>query len=574
MLLGLAFVWSAGMLWVPPLVKSQTERVLGAALGRSVQVGSVEFRPWSLELTLRDLVVRTQDGAGEQLRVGSIYADAALASVWRLAPVLDALQVDRPQLMLRQIAPGHYDIDDILTRLSAPSDQPAGEPAAFALYNLALTGGAVDFQDDVVQHTHELRGLQLGVPFLSNLPADRAVETEPRLAFVLNGSAFDSAAQSTPFLDSRKTAARLGVREFDVAPYLAYWPKSLPVQLRAGVLQADLQLQFEQTPATSVVLSGQLGLGHLRLDDAAGAPLLEVERVALDIAELRPLQRVLRLAALEVDAPQLRLQRDAAGRLNLLPASPAEASPAAAPTPEPEGAPAPGWTLALDKATLSGGRIAWTDHLAAPGAPPAELSVEQLALTLKEVAYPFAQPLQLQGAAQIAGGGSRTAALAFEGTATDQAADLRATVEHAPLELAARYLSGVLKPRLQGELSGRLALAWKVDEGLVATAEQLAVTQLALATTTPTDIQRLELRDARVDLARQSVEVGLLRLERPRTSAVRDAKGRWMYEDWLVAGAPAAPSAPAAAPAVPWHVTLRGVELDEGALSYADQSMA
>lgn len=561
------------MLWVPPLVKSQAERAVGAALGRSVQIGAVEFRPWSLELTLRDLVVRTEDGAGEQLRIGQIYADAALASVWRLAPVLDALQVDRPELRLRQTAPGHYDIDDILARLSAPSDQPPGKPAAFALYNLALTGGAVDFRDDVVQQVHQLRGLHLGVPFLSNLPADRTVETAPRLAFVLNGSAFDSSAQSTPFLDSRKTAARLDVRGFDVAPYLAYWPKSLPVQLRAGVLQADLQLQFEQTPQASVLLSGQLGLDHLRLDDAAGKPLLEVERIALDVTELRPLQRMLRLAALDVQAPQLRLVRDASGHLNLLPAPAAQASPAATPAPEREGTPAPGWTLVLDKATLSGGRIAWTDHLAAPGAPPAELSVEQLALTLQEMAYPFAQPLRLQGSAQLTGAGSGAAALAFEGQATDQAADLRATLDRAPLALAERYLSAVLKPRLQGELSARLALAWKADGGLVATAEQLSVAQLALATPTPTDIRRLELRDARVDLARQSVDVGLLRVERPRAAAVRDAKGRWMFEDWLVAATPGTSSAPAD-PAAPWHVTLRGIELDEGALSYADHSQA
>lgn len=589
-LLGLAFVWSAGMLWVPPLLKSQAERAIGAALGRSVQIGAVEFRPWSLELTLRELVVRTEDGAGEQLRVGQIYANAALASVWRLAPVLDALQVDRPEFRLRQTAPGHYDIDDILARLSAPSDQPAGEPAAFALYNLVLTGGAVTFRDEVVQQKHVLRDLQLGVPFLSNLPADRAVETQPRLAFVLNGSAFDSSAHSTPFLDSRKTAARLDIRGFDVAPYLAYWPKSLPVQLRAGVLQAELQLQFEQTPQASVLLRGQLGLDHLRLNDAADQPLLEVERVALDVAELRPLQRVLRLATLEVVAPQLRVTRDAGGQLNLLPASASASAPASAPVaPESPGsaasaptaaspaAPAePGWTLALGKATLNGGRIAWTDHLAAPGAPPAELSVQQLALTLQEVGYPFTQPLQLQGTAQITGSGSQAATLAFEGQATDQAADLRATLDRAPLELAARYLSGVLKPKLQGELSARLALAWKANEGLVATAEQLAVAQLALATAAPTDIRRLELRNARVDIARRSVDVGLLRLERPRASVARDAKGRWMFEDWLAAGAPAASPAPAApaTAAAPWQVTLRGVELDEGALSYADQSTA
>ncbi|WP_436190064.1 DUF748 domain-containing protein [Pseudorhodoferax sp. LjRoot39] len=565
-LLVLAFFWSAGMLWVPWLLKPQAERAIGEVLGRNVQIGKVEFRPWSLELTLQDLAVRTQDGAGDQLHIGQIYVNAALASLWRLAPVLDALEVSQPRLQLRQQSPGHYDIDDVLARLSAPSDKPPGEPPRFALYNLALTDGAVEFQDDVVGRQHCLRGLQLGLPFLSNLQADREVQTQPRLAFTLNGSTFDSSAQSTPFLDSRKTAAHFAIRGFDVQPYLPYWPKGLPVKLQGGVLEADLALDFEQTSNASVVVKGQLGLHGLQLQDAGGGELLRVERIALDVAELRPLQRVLRLASLEIDGPQLRVERDGAGRLNLLPAAPATAEPAPAAEPA---VPAPAWSVVLDKAVLQGGRIAWHDQLAVPGGPPAELSMDQLTLALQELAYPFTQPMRLQGSARIGG----VAALAFEGSATDQAADLHATLDKAPLELGAPYLAAVVKPRLKGELSARLALAWKAEGGLVLNAEQLSVAQLALATAEPTDIRKLEVRDARVDLANRSVDVGRVQVERPRLALARDAKGRWMFEDWLVPAR--AEPAPTPAPAgAPWRVGLRSVEVDEGVLGYADQSTA
>jgi uncharacterized protein involved in outer membrane biogenesis len=567
-LLVLAFFWSAGMLWVPWLLKPQAEHAIGDALGRSVQIGKVEFRPWSLELTLQDLAVRTQDGAGDQLHIGQIYVNAALASLWRLAPVLDALEVSQPRLQLRQQSQGHYDIDDILARLSAPSDKPPGEPPKFALYNLALMDGAVEFQDDVVGRQHSLRGLQLGLPFLSNLQADREIQTQPRLAFTLNGSTFDSSAQSTPFLDSRKTAAHFSIRGFDVQPYLPYWPHRLPVKLQAGVLEADLAMDFEQTPAASVIVKGQLGLHGLQLQDAGGGELLQVARIALDVAELRPLQRVLRLASLEIDGPQLRVERDGAGRLNLLPAAPATAEPAPAAEPA---ASAPAWSVVLDKAALQGGRIAWRDQLAAPGGPPAELAVDQLTLALQDLAYPFAQPMRLQGSAQIGG----AAALAFEGSATDQAADLHATLDKAPLELGAPYLAAVVKPRLKGELSARLALAWKAEGGLVLNAEQLSVTQLALATAEPTDIRKLEVRDARVDLANRSVDVGRVQVERPRLALARDAKGRWMFEEWLVPAraepAPASASA-SASEGVPWHIGLRSIEVDEGTLGYADQS--
>ena len=121
-----------------------------------------------------------------------------------------------------------------------------------------LKGGSVDYTDADVKRTHALRELNLGIPFLSNLNAHRDVQVQPQLAFVLNGSRFDTAAEGTPFTQSRKTDATLRIAGFDLAPYLGYLPASLPVRLQAAVLDADLRLAFEQSPAPVVKLSGNL----------------------------------------------------------------------------------------------------------------------------------------------------------------------------------------------------------------------------------------------------------------------------------------------------------------------------
>ncbi|MFT3717927.1 DUF748 domain-containing protein [Pseudorhodoferax sp.] len=590
-LLALAFIWSAGMLWVPAIVKPQAERGLAQALGRQVAIGAVEFRPWSLELTLRDLAVRTADGTGDQLHVAQIYANAALTSVWRLAPVLDALSVDQPRLVLRQQAPGQYDIDDILARLSAPSPEPKAEsrPPSFALYNITLNGGSVDFEDAVVGQTHELRGLQLGVPFISNLPTYREVETEPRLAFQLNGSRFDSAAQSTPFVASRRTAASLRIADLDVKPYLGYLPRSLPARLLAGVLDADLQLEFEQTPAASVVLRGRLQAHGLQLHDGADGELLQVARIGVDIAELRPLEQLVKLQAVEIDAPQLQLRRDAAGRLNVAPSSAAggaapapstsasAAAPASAPASAATAAPAEaqaGWRVTLAKALLRDGRIGWRDAAAAPSGPPAELVLQQLSLSLEDVAYPFAQPARLQGSAELAGtGGAAPAQLEFQGQGTDQAADLRASIAQLRLQPFAAYLAGVLKPRLEGELSAELGVAWNAQGGLVVTAERATLAQLALKTEgAPQDIRALELRGARIDVAQRLADLGAVRIDRPRAAVARGADGRWMYEAWLQPQ-PQPQAAAAKAEDKPWTVALRSLAVEQGAVSFSDAAV-
>ena len=575
--------------WMPALLKPQAERAIGQALGRSASIGAVEFRPWTLELTLSDLVLRAQDGNSEQLRVGQLYVNLALQSLLRLGPVIDAVHVAQPRFTLTQQSAGHYDIDDILARLAAPADAPPGKPLPFAVHNLTLTGGEVDFHDAVVGKTHSVRALELGIPFLSNLPADVDIETEPRLAFLLNGSAFDSAAQSTPFVASRRTELRLNIAQLDLQPYLAYVPAGMPVQLQAGVVDAGIRVRFVQTPQPSVVLDGHVELQHLRAVDAHSEDLLQMDRIAVDITELRPLERIARLASLDLVAPRLQVHRDAAGRLNLAPGS--DSATPSAPAPAPTDAAAPGWTVTLTKVGLRDGRIGWRDAAASPSGPAADLALEQFELTLEDLEFPFVHPLRLNGSTRIVDAGAASqateaaAALSFSGSATDRAADVQLKLERAGVQLAAPYLAGVLKPKLHGELSAELALAWKADTGLLVNADRVTLAQLGLGTPAArsrnakapveaqeTSIRKLELRQTRVDVTGQTVDIGVLSVEQPRVSVTRDRAGAWMFEPWLVAATPAPKPAAALSPAKPWAIALGSLELDGGAIALADQA--
>src|SRR5262252_1504766 len=50
-------LWVVLWLAMPPLLKWQGQQRLTEKLGRPVTIGSVDFRPWSLEVALRDLTI-------------------------------------------------------------------------------------------------------------------------------------------------------------------------------------------------------------------------------------------------------------------------------------------------------------------------------------------------------------------------------------------------------------------------------------------------------------------------------------------------------------------------------------
>ena len=67
-------LWVVGWLAVPPIVKSQVEKIAGEQLGRNVTLGAVDFKPGSLELTVHDLAVARAAGSNWSRRSWSTWA--------------------------------------------------------------------------------------------------------------------------------------------------------------------------------------------------------------------------------------------------------------------------------------------------------------------------------------------------------------------------------------------------------------------------------------------------------------------------------------------------------------------
>ncbi len=517
----------ASWLGVPPLIKWQGEKIGSEQLGRPVHIGRVDFKPWSLELTVDDLSVGGLPGAPDLLSIKRIYANAALQSIWKLAPVLDALQVDEPALRLTHLGEGHYDVDDILARFAAqPQPAKPGEPPRFALYNIALKDGRIDFDDRTVERVQQVRGLQLAVPFISNLPAARQITVQPRLAFALNGSAFDSQAQALPFDESQRTSATMRLSKLDLKPYLGYLPAGLPIRLQGATVDADLKLAFEQTPHPSLRVDGTLGVSDLKALDAHGDDALAFDALKIQVDEARPLERQVHLGLVQLDGPRVDLRRDRDGGLNLVPPQAAASAPerprqkaadtAKAPASTPSGAataqePAgePALALTIDQVAVRGGAVNWRDEsTASDDAPAADLRVSRLALNAKSIAWPLQKPFAFDGTLALAGadvptpartapaasaapparGGAKgqardsrkpqakaeaaapatpagPATLAFDGQATDRQAELTLRAAQVPLALAQPYLAAYLVPRLTGRVQAEASLSWAAPQG-------------------------------------------------------------------------------------------------------------
>ncbi len=570
--------WALGLLaaamlvawWaLPSVIRSQIESRGSEALGRAVRVARVEVEPWKLAITLHQLSVAAADAkAPPQLTLARLHADAGLSSLWRLAPVIEALQIDAPRLRLVHVADGRFDIDDLVTRF-AP--KPGTPPARFALFNIELRDGAIEIDDRPMQARHELREVQLALPFIANLPEQVQVKVQPRVAMSIDGRRIDLRGESRPFAPDLDSDISFSLREQPLARWWPYLSASLPLKPQGGRLTADIKVHFTQREKQVPLLgvSGTLQLRDFALRLPGDAPLAAWQSLAVQLLDVRPLERLVSLGTMTLQGAQIDLRRAADGRLVGLSGSgeaPAAASPAAS------AAVSPPWSLAVQRVAIEQATVRWSDETTKPAAV---LAVQPLNLSLDRVRWPGGEPSPLTLSAELTAGGKPAGRLDVQGQVSPSAAQLTLKASELQLAAAAPYLRALLTPSVDGQLTAQAALRWQAgDKPLVEITEgaldlvKLRVSEGAAATREPSvALASLRAEGVQLNLAERRVSLARLRIEQPSLRLQRDDAGKINVAQWLVA---APDDKPGPDPAPPWRAELKDVLVEGGLLQLDD----
>ncbi|MEC5400160.1 DUF748 domain-containing protein [Uliginosibacterium sp. H1] len=343
-----ALVAVLGYLVLPPWIKGKVEQAAGEALGRKVSIEALTLDPFRLQLGLRGLRIAEADGQGEFVRIGSLLADAQLSSLFVGGPVLRELRVDEPGVNIERLRDGRFNFSDIVDRIAARPPKAADEddePVRFSVANIQLSGGSLRYVDQPEATRHEIDGLTISLPFLSNVPSRVDSFVEPRVAARINGAELDLQGQVRPFsTDHREASLALTLAPTALTSYLTYLPAGLPVQLKSGRLGLDLKLTWAQ-PASgdaTLTISGKVHAADFALADMANAPVVSWKTLDIDLTRVEPLARPLRadIAAITLGGADLSVLRDRDGKINLERLRPAPA--ASKPAPKPASAPVAG----------------------------------------------------------------------------------------------------------------------------------------------------------------------------------------------------------------------------------------
>ncbi|MGC1550473.1 MAG: DUF748 domain-containing protein [Rhodanobacter sp.] len=558
-----------GFFAAPPIIKGQIESRASTALDRPITLGAVHLNPYTLKFDVDQLHIGDRDGHSPFVDIDHLTVNAAWSSVLRMAPVLDALTVQHPQIHITRTSDQQFNFSDLIDRFASKPADPNAPPARFALSNISVHNGDIAFDDKVLNTTHNVSQIEIGIPFIANLPHDTDVFVQPLLAMQVDGSPIHIGGQTKPFAESHESAIDFNLDHLDLPRYLSYVPTPLPIAIPSGQLSGQLKLDFIDKSATDKNAAQQLKLtGNLQLDNFAlsnhdNSPIVELGHVTATLADVEPLVSRYYFDTIALDRTTLHYTSLAGGRSNL------DALTGAGKAPVKPTSPATDARIAT--LTLQGSQIDYADL---SGPSPAKLSLDNVHGTIHGFATLAAPPTNIDLTSGLAGGTLHiNGALhmtdsRFVGQAALTGVGLQPLVAMAPPMLNAQVSHGSL------DASGQLIADWSKTFNMQLDMSKLAVNDFALQqhSSTPISWKALNADITHLDLASSQASLSSLTLQGLKVDAQRYRNGRIDLTDLVKSSPHHAASKKPAAPT--WHWSIAHLGVDGSAFAYRDAAIS
>jgi len=569
-----------GFFVVPPIVKSVLTSQLTAALHREVAIREVRFNPFALSATVRGLTVKEPKGSETFASFEQLYVNLEASSLFRLAAVVREVRLTKPFVRLVRRQDESYNFSDLLP---SPPPQPTtpAKPVRFSVNNIRVIDGGADISDETVRKTHAVRNLNIGVPFVSNIPSYVQTFVQPGISLEVNGTRYAVEGKTRPFADSQETTLDVNINDLNLPYYLAYLPKDLlTFTMPSGRLDAKLAIVFVRKGKNEQTLAvkGDVGLRELAVDDKQGGPVVRLPRLGLGLASVEPLVRKAHLSKISLESPEFTVRREKDGITNVETLLP---KPAPAQKPAEKTVASPGETVALDvdEISITGAKVFFSDLV--PRLPfnstlaPIDVKIQQLS-TRPDTKGTYNLTLATEAKEQIALDGTMSLAPIV--------VDGKVDVQAVPLKKYAPYYSDMILFAIEGgqvDLSTHYRYAQGEKEPEITASEAaLSVSGLRLKRQDEKEdfvrVPVFTVKDTAIDVTQRQVTVGVVSTQKGFASAKRLPNGEVDLQK-LMAPPPAgqAPVAPAAgADQKPWVVTVKRATVDQYTVKVEDRAAA
>jgi uncharacterized protein involved in outer membrane biogenesis len=578
-LLGIAVaIGVLGGLLAPYVLRRVLTSQLTEKLHRPVTIEKVRINPYAMTASVHGLSMKERDGAATAVSFDELYLNLELASLFRWAPVIKELRLQKPYVHLVRGENLQYNFQDLIDEFT--SGPPSDSKPRFALYNIQIIDGKVDFDDRPEQSAHKVENLQLGIPFISSLPSYNDIFIKPVFSAVINGTPIDIRGESKPFKDTHDSVAQIDIDNLQIPKYVGYSPVNLEFTIPSGRIDGKLKVVFRAAKdrKPDLEVTADVGLRDFVMQEKSGAPLLNLPALDAAIDSWAVLGKHIAVAAVKAQGLELHLRKRKDGAFNL-------ARLTSAPATEAQQGPLPGnaggkaekeqpFRFDVKEILVDSGKLYYIDESLSQ---PYETRLDNLRLDVKDLSNEPSRKAKVD--------------IGFETSARERfkhsgALQLTPLLAEGKLDIE-ELRPGGFKPFYQD------ALAAEIRDGLVDLSGHYFFQQgengpdLKLSDITAAvrnlrieepdkkplwRVSRLDIKDTAVDLASRSITIGAVEGREATGFVQRNADGTLNYDRLVKKNAAPKNEVSASGSEPPWKIELKQLALNRFKIDVQDDT--
>ncbi len=316
---GIFFViWCAvGAFALPGIIKSKAQEFVAEKFHRTLDFKDVSFNPLTLTVKMDGLHLSEPNSKQDFVSFERLAVNVSIESVFRLAPVIEEVEIDKPVLNVVRTGANHYNFDDFIAFALKPEKDK--KPTYFSVNNIQITNGTITFDDQPKGRKHVIDTMNLNIPFVSNMPSKVDVFVDLAMDANVNGEKFKFDGKAHAFTKNKDGS--LGVRfdSLSLPGYMEYAPFKPNFVMKDGKLSLDVKVGFmkPETGDMALTVSGNVSLSNLLLNELSGKQAVNLPQMSINLEECDLLTGKYNIADMTLTQPDIHLVRSAAGAWNL-----------------------------------------------------------------------------------------------------------------------------------------------------------------------------------------------------------------------------------------------------------------
>lgn len=298
--------------WYLPTFAEQT-------LHCRASVDTVRLNPFVLTLEMQGLRIQQADGE-PVASLGRFFVDLETSSVFRLALILRAVELEQPDIHLVIASDGLSNVERLLPP-SAPAQQPAAEPSPlfpFVLEQASINGGQllVIDQRQSVPAQLALKDITLQVNALSSLK-DQEGRYQATIG-VEEGTSFQAGGAIT--LSPLRTTGKADLKNLSLAAIWQFLRDNTNLEQPSGHFDIATSYTIDQggTSNQMALTDTTFSLGDLSLrQHKTETDLIALKKWSIDIPKIDLAAREVQIKNLSLEQGAVNLRINEAGSLNM-----------------------------------------------------------------------------------------------------------------------------------------------------------------------------------------------------------------------------------------------------------------